>query len=90
MQTVMAPVRGAGLWLMAILVLGACGSANEAPHGCGLEGMAALPEPSAEIAFVCYLEPSNRYHGDILAARPGERARLLTHGEGGNRRASGS
>ncbi len=85
MQTVMAPVRGAGLWLMAMLVLGACGSANEAPHGCGLEGMAALPEPSAEIAFVCYLEPSNRYHGDILAARPGERARLLTHGEGGNR-----
>ncbi len=60
MQTVMVPVRGASLWLMTMLVLGACGSADEALHGCGLEGTAALPEPSVEVAFVCYLEPSNR------------------------------
>jgi len=85
MQTVMAPVRGAGLWLVIVLMLGACGSADEAPHGCGLDGTTALPGPAAEIAFVCYLEPSNRYHGDILAVLPGGRAHMLTHGEGGNR-----
>lgn len=85
MQTVMSHRSGAGFWLATVLMLAACGPAGEAPHGCGLEGTRALPGSAAEIAFACYLEPSGRYHGDILVARTGERARLLTHGEGGNR-----
>jgi dipeptidyl aminopeptidase/acylaminoacyl peptidase len=81
----MAPRRGVALGLFAALVLGACGMADRAEHGCGLEGTVALPGHAAEIAFACDLEPSSLYHGDILAVRLGERARMLTHGEGGNR-----
>src|SRR6266487_1963098 len=85
MLAVMTPRRGAALGLVAGMVFAACGPADKTAHGCGLEGTAALPGESAEIAFVCNLEPSSLYHGDILAMRLGERARMLTHGEGGNR-----
>ncbi len=85
MLAVMTPRRVAALGLVAGLVFAACGPADKTAHGCGLEGTAGLPGESAEIAFVCDLEPSSLYHGDILAVRLGERARMLTHGEGGNR-----
>ena len=85
MLAVMTPRRGVALALFAALALAACGVVDKTAHGCGLEGTSALPGSTAEIAYVCYLEPSSLYHGDILAVRPGERARLLTHGEGGNR-----
>src|SRR6266849_4331097 len=85
MLAVMALDRGVALGLIATAVLAGCGVADETAHGCGLEGTAALPGPVAEIAFVCDLEPSSLYHGDILAVRLGERAHLLTHGEGGSR-----
>ncbi len=84
MLAVMAPYRGAWWGLLAALLLAACGPAGEAPHGCGLEGTTALPEPAPELAYSCSVEPSGRYHHDILVARPGEPARLLTHGEGAN------
>ncbi len=85
MLAVMTPGRGLAMGLFAGLMLAACGLADKTARGCGLEGTAALPGPGAEIAFVCYLEPGSLYHGDILVAKPGERAVLLTHGEGGNR-----
>jgi len=85
MLAVMTPRLVAALGLVAGLVFAACGPADKTAHGCGLEGTAGLPGESAEIAFVCDLEPSSLYHGDILAVRLGERARMLTHGEGGNR-----
>src|SRR5229473_2921139 len=85
MLAVMALDRGVALGLIATAVLAGCGVADETAHGCGLEGTAALPGPVAEIAFVCNLEPSRLYHGDILAVRLGERAHMLTHGEGVNR-----
>lgn len=85
MLAVMAAGRGVGLGLFATAVLAACGVADKTAHGCGLEGTAALPGPAAEIAFVCILEPSSLYNGDILAVRLGERAHMLTHGEGVNR-----
>src|SRR6266704_2405285 len=85
MLAVMTPRRGVALGLVAVLVLAACGLADKTAHGCGLERTEALPGQSAEIAFVCDLEPSSLYHGDILAVRLGERAHMLTHGEGGNR-----
>jgi TolB protein len=84
MLAVMAPCRGASCYLAAALILAACGQAGEAPHGCGLEGTTALPEPAPELAYTCSLEPRSRYHHDILVMRPGEPARLLTHGEGAN------
>ncbi len=83
MLAVMAPPRGT-CWLVTVLMLAACGSADETPRGCGLQGTAALPDHGAELAFACNLEPRSRYHGDILVVRPGDRARLLTHGEGAN------
>jgi len=83
---VVAPCRLATFWLATALMLAACGPADESPRGCGLEGTAALPEAGAELAFTCYLEPSLRYHGDVMVMRPGEPARALTHGEGSNYR----
>jgi Tol biopolymer transport system component len=80
----MAAARGAGCSLAAAFILAACGPAAEAPHGCGLQGTAALSEPAPELAYTCAPEPSNRYHHDVLVTRPGEPARLLTHGEGAN------
>lgn len=86
MQAVMARAHGATFWLVTALLLGACGPVDEAPRGCGLEGTAALPDEGAELAFGCNLEPSSRYHGDIMVMLPGEPARALTHGEGFNYR----
>jgi Tol biopolymer transport system component len=85
MLAVMAPSRALAMGLLATAVLATCGVADKTAGGCGLEGTAALPGPPAEMAFACNLEPSGLYHSDILAVRLGERAHMLTHGEGVNR-----
>lgn len=88
MQTDMTPGRTAAIELVGALVLGlamvSCATVDETPTGCGLGGSAALPGGAPELAFSCQVRPNNRYHGDILIVRPGEPARLLTHGEGWN------
>jgi len=76
--------------VVAALILVACGARDEAPRGCGLEGTTPLPDASAELLYACSPEPNSRYRLDILVVRPGEPARLLTHGEGVNYRPSWS
>jgi Tol biopolymer transport system component len=84
MLAVMAPSRGARWGLLAALIMAACGQAGAPPHGCGLEGTTALPETAPQLAYTCSPEPSSHFHQDIFIVRPGEPARLVTHGEGGN------
>ena len=67
-------------WLVAALILGACGQQSEAVRGCGLEGTTALSEGSAELAYTCSPESSRRHESAILVVRPGEPARLITRG----------
>lgn len=83
----MASSRQRAVGLVASLMwvaLSACTSPDGPARGCGLEGSVALSEPVPRLVFFCYLEPQSRYHGDIVVMRPGERARVLTHGEGWN------
>jgi Tol biopolymer transport system component len=79
-----APSRIAACSLVAALMLGACGQLSEAVRGCGLEGTTAPPDGSAELAYMCSLEPNSHYHWDIFVVRPGAAARSLTHGRGAN------
>jgi Tol biopolymer transport system component len=79
-QTKIGPV--ATFWMVAAVILAACGQVDETPRGCGLEGTAALPEGSAEIAYSCSPESSRRSESAIFVARPGEPARVITRGSG--------
>lgn len=79
-RALMAQSRRAVCWLVAALVFAACGQAGEPPRGCGLEGTTALPEGSAELIYACSPGPNQRSRIDIFVVRPGEPARLLTHG----------
>jgi len=66
--------------LVVALILAACGTVDEVSRGCGLEGTTALPEGSAELAYACWPESSRRSQWAIFVARPGQPARLITHG----------
>lgn len=70
--------------VVAALILVACGTVDEVSRGCGLEGTTAPPEGSAELVYSCRPEPNGGHRYEIFAVRPGEPARMLTHGEGAN------